>query len=262
MRVGCAGEAVSSNLTPVVDTVPHQEFVARSAVYGGPTEFHAVLCRLRGQHRRREDGNRWRRCGRRVGCRGGTGIAGLAGRGCRRMCGCRRGRRRVSRCRCRRRRGHIVGPCACFAVGVGCTDGVEVSGAGDEVAVRVGCAGEAVSSNLAPVVDTVPHQEFVARSAVYGGPTEFHTILRRLRRQHRRSKGGNNRRRRCGGRVGGRSGRRARGGSAARQPEAVNLCFEFLDRGDEQDEGDDGGGSEQRGRGGSKNIDSIRGNGE
>ena len=53
MRVGCAGEAVSSNLTPLIDTVPHQEFVARSAVYGGPTEFHAVLCRLRGQHRRR-----------------------------------------------------------------------------------------------------------------------------------------------------------------------------------------------------------------
>ena len=37
MRVGCAGEAVSSNLTPVVDTVPHQEFVARSAMHGGPS---------------------------------------------------------------------------------------------------------------------------------------------------------------------------------------------------------------------------------
>ena len=127
--------------------------------------------------------------------------------------------------------------------------------------MRVGCAGEAVSSNLAPVVAIVPHQEFVARSAVYGGPTEFHAVLCRLRGQHRRREDGN-RGRRCGGRFGGRAGRKARGGSAARQPEAVNLCFEFLDRGDEQDEGDDGGGSEQRGRGGSINIDSIRGNGE
>ena len=147
VRVGRAGEAVSSNIPPLVDAVPHPELVAFRARYDGPTQDHFAGAGLRSQSRH--------------GAR-------------------------------RRGYGHrdILGPCAPLAVGVHCADGVVVGRADGNVGVRVGRAGEAVSSNIPPFVDAVPHPELVAFRARYGGPTQVHCAAAGLRSQSRHGDGG------------------------------------------------------------------------